>query len=566
MKHLLLPLALISFLSNFAFAQPSDHAWLETSQLKVRINADGRLFCDDEKGAFLVPLGDSMVSLMRGAGMWIGGNDPGNNLSISVQTLDPAKTDMVAGLRGIPNSDKIWKVTRKEIEAHIRDYQDNLVIDDPIPSIFSWPGFRNPSFFKYNGFELPDSMANFAFSDFGNNNGRYEPQFGEFPLLNVRWLDGKWWVPSEMIAFTFYTEALQTETGNRPYLVQVWGQAFVYDCPENELLSRSVFVHYAWRNEGEYRMDSSSVSILNDIDLGDPENDYHGFLPVRGTYFAYNADSFDNVWGSNTPLLFVHTLDNPIKLNYVWNTGLEETLAIPHLMPYACPDSCTIMQGMREASAPNEFFSYMTGTWRDGSPLTAGRQGYNAWTPIYPPAENAFPGYPDSIGLWTELNAKNPLGNRRGLLNFGVGVAPQKSTNRMMLMYSYMPAEEGTLTKRIQNWEEKEEYLTDRLFCCIDFHVPILPIDCDFDPHYIQEPLALTVFPNPANDVLKVWHPDIYLKKMRLFDTLGHVVGIGVNQGRYSEISVQNLAQGIYFLQFETVQGEQKIVKVMVVH
>lgn len=224
------------------------------------------------------------------------------------------------------------------------------------------------------------------------------------------------------------------------------------------------------------------------------------------------------------------------------------------------------MLGMGEALAPNEYYNYMTETWRDGTPFTAAGQGYNPWNPIYPPAENAFPGYPDSIGLWTELNAKNPLGNRRALLNFGLGVAPIKSINRLTLMYSYMPAEAGTLTHRIQNWEKKEEDLMDRLFCCVGFNAPDKTIGCEYGIHFFHEPSVLAIFPNPANDILQVWHPDIHLKTMRLFNTLGQVVGIGFNQGRYSEMQVQNLPQGIYFLDVETDRGEQKIETVIVAH
>lgn len=290
MQKRLLPLLLGSLLFFNGLSQETNHAWLKTSQLKVRINADGRLFCDDEKGAFLVPKGDSMVSLMRGAGLWFGGIDPGNNLCISAQTDDPFKTDIVGGFRGIPNSGRVWKVTREEIEAHRQDYLDNWVVDNPIPSIFGWPAFRNPFFSEYNGFELPDSVARFPFLDDWNWNARYEPHRGEFPLLNIPSLDGQWWFPTEMTCFVFNTNAPRLLSNcTKPYPVQVWGQAFVFDCPENEFLSRSVFVHYSWRNEGDFRMDSANVSVFTDIDLGDPKDDYHGFLPGREAYFAYNA-------------------------------------------------------------------------------------------------------------------------------------------------------------------------------------------------------------------------------------------------------------------------------------
>jgi hypothetical protein len=152
MQKLLFSAGLLLWFTFNASAQGADHVWLETSQLKVRINADGRLFCDDEKGAFLVPYGDSMVTLMRGAGFWFGGMDPGNNLIISAQTPDPVLTDFAAGTIDVPNSGKVWKVTQAEILAHRQDYLDNWVIDNPIPSVFGWPAAGSNTFNQINGF------------------------------------------------------------------------------------------------------------------------------------------------------------------------------------------------------------------------------------------------------------------------------------------------------------------------------------------------------------------------------------------------------------------------------
>jgi len=565
MKKRFLLFAFIASLAVSAAAQATDHAWLETSQLKVRINADGRLFCDDEKGTFLVPHEDSTVSLMRGAGLWFGGIDPGNNLLVSAQTQDPVKTDFVAGLRGIPNSGKVWKVTRAEIEAHRRDYLDNWVVDYPISSIFGWPARDNPFFVENNGFSWPDSMAKFDFFDEGTWNGKYEPHRGEFPFLGIRLFDGNWWIPNEMACFVYYTDGSQLLSKNAdPYPVQVWGQAFVYDCPENEFLSRSVFVQYKWRYEGGYRADSSNVAVFNDIDLGQPKDDYHGLLSGRGAYFAYNADSLDDIWGTKAPLFFVDVVDRPTALEYNWFfDDYDETWLPLGLMPYGSPNSGG---GTGEATEPNEFYNYITGTWADGTPLTVGGSGYNPGNPTAARTEIAFPGYPDSTGLWTEFNAQNPPGNRRALLKCGTGISLPKHTNQMLLQYTYMPWEEGKLTERIQHWESEQENLWNQLYCCIDFIQPPPLIGCEYHLFWGEEPQAWTVFPNPANDVIKVWHPDIYLRKMLLFDALGRVLGVGEYVDRYSEISVRNLPTGIYFLQIEDEKGEKKTVKVVVAH
>lgn len=559
MQKRLLPFLVGSILFFNGLSQETDHAWLETSQLKVRINADGRLFCDDEKGAFLVPKGDSMVSLMRGAGLWFGGIDPGRNLCFSAQTYSPVKTDIVDGFRGIPNSGRVWKVTREEIEAHRQDYLDNWVVDNPIPSIFGWPAFRNPFFSEYNGFELPDSMALFPFQDDWNRNERYEPHRGEFPLLFVRSFYSGWQIPSEMVGFVFNTDASRLLSNCiRPFPVQVWGQAAVFDCPENDILSRSVIVQYAWRNEGVYQLDSANVSVFNDIDLGDPKDDYHGCIPNRSAYFAYNADNMDAVWQSETPLLFINPVYSPWGFqidNQTWNQL--------GLMPYGGPNTGG---GTGEATAPNQYYNYMTGTWRDNTPLTVGGTGYAPGNPNAPKTEIAFPGYPDSTGGWTELNAHNPSGNRRALVNFDLGVETPKGGNIIALQYSYMPWEAGTLTQRIKHWEAEQEYLWDRLNCCIDANVPFQHIGCEYFPPSKLQPEPWSVFPNPANDVLRVWHPGIYLRKMLLYDALGRVMDVGAYRDQYSEILVQQLPAGMYFLHIEDENGEKKTAKVMVAH
>lgn len=567
MQRFYLLLALLIAFSGPLTAQPSDHAWLETSKLKVRVNADGRIFCDDEKGAFLVPHGDSMTTLMRGAALWFGGIDPGDNLHISSQSLDPELTDMMGGLRGIPNSARVWKVTGAEIKTHWTDYWDNGVIDDPIPSIFAWPARGNSFFSAYNGMQWPDSMLRRPFSDDGN--GLYEPHLGEFPMLNVRYLDTEWQMPSEMACFAFHTDAPHLLSGSsRPFPVQVWGTVFVFDCPENDLLSRSVFVHYEWENVGPDIMDSVHVSMLNDWDIGEAGDDYQGSLPTHSAHFAYNADSLDGVWGGQAPLFFLDELNPPnhIVYNNPWFDEYYEYPRRGNMMPYHYNDP-NVPAGMRGASAPNEFYNYMTGSWRDGTPLTAVRLGYNPWLPNEPRATTAFPGHPDVPGAWTELNEQNPLGDRAALINYNTGLMRPGWRNSMTLQYAYQPWTPGTLTERMEGWKAEREYLSERMFCCIDFFDdPRPPIGCEFSLPPRKTPSPWSIFPNPANEVIKVWNSDTLLKKMLLYDALGRLCGIGQFMGLYSEVSVQHLPAGMYFLHLVGEDGTQKTAKVMVAH
>lgn len=544
-------------------AQPTDHAWLETSQLKVRINADGRLFCDDEKGAFLVPQGDSMVSLMRGAGLWFGGLDIGNNLTIAAQTPDPQKTDIVAGFRGIPNSGRVWKVTRAEIDAHRRDFLDNLTIDDPIPSIFAWPGRRNPFFSQYHDFRLPDSMARFYISNDWNPNGRYEPHRGEIPTLPDVSFDFGWQVPTEMVCFAFHTDGPRLlSNASRPYPVQVWGWAFVYDCPENELLSRSVFVHYRWLNVGKERRDSAQTSVFIDVDLGNKNDDYHGFLPKSDTYFVYNSTETDSLWQQDTPLFFASMLNRPYQFEH------DEQLPAAPLPVGLMPYGGGIPPGTHKPVAINEFYNYMTGTWRDGTPLRAIGTGYAPGWPPLPSTQTAFPGYPDTPDAWTEANAQNPAGDRAALMNARVFNDRPGTINSLTMQYAYAPKTQGSHSERIKSWKLAHHALRQQLGCCEfngDWDKPA-PLGCEYYAPGLPVAEPWTVSPNPANEFVRVWHQGIYLRKMLLFDALGRVMAVGEYRDQYSELSVRHLPSGMYFLYIEDEDGTKKTEKIVVAH
>ena len=89
-------------------------------------------------GAFLeLKDGEDWISLIYDAGLFIAGLDQGGNL----KTYTTRGTTVTAGIFGIEaEMPSPWRVTRDEVMAHQADYADNGVIDNPIPSIFSWPG------------------------------------------------------------------------------------------------------------------------------------------------------------------------------------------------------------------------------------------------------------------------------------------------------------------------------------------------------------------------------------------------------------------------------------------
>jgi hypothetical protein len=212
-----------------------------------------------------------------------------------------------------------------------------------------------------------------------------------------------------------------------------------------------------------------------------------------------------------------------------------------------------------------EYHHYMTGTWRDGARLTWGGSGYSPGDPNPIVAESAFPGYPDSLGQWSEMSARTKPGNRRALLNhYMKQTIPGNKTN-MLLRYSYVPWQPGSLTDRILDWEKQHEFLYQLMYWHCFEETP--EIGCEFMlPQRPDKPNKLIVFPNPASNYVKIWHEGSGLKKMLLFDFNGRLVGEGQHRYDYAEISVAHLSAGIYMLQCETLTGERKTAKVIIAH
>lgn len=211
---------------------------------------------------------------------------------------------------------------REDIEAHLNDFYDNGVVDNPLPAIFGWPGYGNQFFKYYNGYELPDTVL---YSGFWEHyyNGKYEPDLGDYPVPNLA-RGYNFPPPHELAVFAFHNDAPARLTHSGLLPVQVLGEAFVYGCPENVVLDNSVFVSYWWQHEGDERADSTFAALFVDADLGDLENDYHGTVrpPYDDTYFVYNGDSNDTHWQhTQQPLFVVKSIQWPLEYKYGYSVG-----------------------------------------------------------------------------------------------------------------------------------------------------------------------------------------------------------------------------------------------------
>ncbi len=326
---------------------------------------------------------------------WVGGLDPGGNLLLAASTF-PA-SDWGSYLPGPINAsggidplncvrwDRLWKATREEISLHRADFADNGQLDDPQPNITGWPGKGNPNFEAQYGFPLPDRPALAPFVDV-NGDGIYNAYDGDYPH------------PAALNTNTTVAEIAWSMFNSSPgnLIFEYQSTYWALGCEDNDLLNNTIFQSLYLYNAGTERVDSLFVGLLQDPELGSYDDDYAGTNTALNTIFTYNSDNSDGPaavpnFGDNPPTFALTILNRPLDVaSYYFNA-----LANP-------------LPGMAYPVTPGEYYNYLTGRWRDGTPMTVGGNGYQTNGPV---TSYCFNGDPNDNNSWAMSNVNFPTGD-----------------------------------------------------------------------------------------------------------------------------------------------------------
>lgn len=563
-------LILLLVLNHSLSAQLEDtiaYKTIEVNNIKFGIRADGLLFHDQAtgNGAFIhQPTG---INLLNGVGTWLGAIGPAGNFKNAVEyPNDDKNKDFSPGLLhqdGAPivdfNCNKIWTVTREDIEHHLADYYDNGKIDYKIPAIFGWPGSRNPFFAEYHGENLPEHELNLApFTD-RNYNDIYEPDLGEIPA--VFFFYNFWAYPTpDIIAWFAYNDGTVPHrlSNSEPLFLEAHATVFAYNCQEAGLLNNSVFVIREFFPKGIESVFDTYISSYQDFSLRCPNN-YFGTLPELNTVYAYDAqhvpdNGCDKVeTKALTPLVAVTSLSTALNAN-----GNDDFYSIPVSIDH--PDSLWSETGTHFPKTPLEFYHTSSNRWADGTPLSIDEDGYNP-TEESPPHHLYDGRLLDSLN-WTEVALKRPVGQRRTLLTEGPFTLNPGSQHRQTTVYTVHPI----LPNDTTHSQSIERIATDidSLILAIENHFNYLPFNhltqggCTRNSTVsIEEHMELTnqlvIYPNPTV-TNQVWIsvPSTTNEEGELFiyNQLGQLVQqqYFAHWAKNNKISVADLATGIYWI------------------
>lgn len=433
----------------------------DVNNVRARLTTGGDVWWDLNDAKYVVPKvapGETEISSIFAGAVWLGGVDPGGNLKVAAQTYGHAggNSDFWPGPLNPEDGttdkeicdrwDKFFEVSGEEIDIHRGQFfaaRDNgeEYNEEMIPAgVRGWPAKGNPYFFDVHEFELPNTSQGLAGFQDEDGDGNYDPLKGDYPVIEIRGCEEPTF-PDEMI-FWIYNDAggVHGETNGIPIRMEVQVQTFAY--ATNDEINDMTFQRYKLINRALEDIDSTYFAMWVDADLGCHLDDYIGCDTSRSLAFVYNADAEDGLpgvtctngittYGTEVPILGVDYFRGPLDENrnelgmssftYFNNTGGT---------PPADPNTT-------DPSTALEFYRYLSGSWRDGTPFTYGGDAYdpNSVQAI----EYAFTEPPNDQNGWSMCTAGLPEYDRRTVQASGPFKLQPGAVNELIIGVVWVP-------------------------------------------------------------------------------------------------------------------------------
>ncbi len=540
--------------SNFVFSQLTTQNFT-INDFEYSIRSDGKVFSTDDNGVGLRYKGDN-ESLHEGIGLvGYGPNISGNLHSCGhiVDYSNPSFSKFTSGLRNSTTSalemdqiyDQFYTIDRNDILKHIQDYEDNLVIDNPISDIFTWPGKNNEYYSDTISYDTPAAFA--PFFDVNGNN-KYEPQLGEYPNIDDQSI---WDMPISNIVLKYFTSDSLYNSTAQPLLLNGLVMIYGFDCSIDDLdLTNYLFVQHIITSIGITDYLDFKLGIDHNFAFGDSGNDYLSYDTVDNTIICYNDPLIPDTYSRTQGKVLSTFLLGGLYEYTLFNGNIPPIFHTPQYFNHYDTDTTLATSG---PTNDEQFYdNTLSGLWKDGTVKTPSAYGYNGLTgETYP---YSFDGYIGSTDGWNESIEGNNSGKRNALHIFPPIKLQPQSVNSLTHIFHVSDTVEGLpdYSQNHINRIEIQSFLQgSSAFNC---YPNTATTDSGVD-------IEISLFPNPSENQFCI-RSNYIIKKVDLYNELGQLVQSRIYN--HIDIVLDINVPGIYFAHITTGQGThvEKLVKI----
>ncbi|NBC06491.1 MAG: T9SS type A sorting domain-containing protein [Bacteroidetes bacterium] len=557
----ILSLAMLCIYCGRLSAQEDTVAYeiFNSNSLEFAVMADGRLFHTPGGGGDLVStVRDDGGSGLGFAGLWLTDLTPGE----SSQYAEHSKIDEENTFRpGIVHShyegaevsevipmNKVWRVTRADILAHIADFGDDLQIDNPVPAaIMAWPGARNPHFAEYNNMPpLPEGIDYLAPFHDGNLDGIYNPMDGDYPMVPQLTLYPNLNIPDEIFWLSFVPNLYFYES------VEVHLLGSLYYCEElydedsytlNHTLSLDYYVFNDWFEDFE----SFTASLYLDF-LPACGGGFVGSRPTKDMIYHYAPNYYQDCPDRRPNIVACRGLNKPSFINE--NNSFEQVGY--DVLTRFLPEEETDGAHQQPPDHGGQIRNYAMGLWRTGELIRYGGDGYNVAVDA-DTVTSLFPGSPAIPYDWNASDANLPPGKRMGVISTPPIFFRRRTFEHFQ--YAIMLPVQSLSAPTL----ESSAHVFEEAFDEMDFTAemlkghPIWSINCPRinDTEETTSPGAadLILSPNPAGQQVRLEVEAGRCERYRIFNLQGQLVQERLAPQREETLDVSDWQSGVYIVQ-----------------
>jgi hypothetical protein len=381
-------------------------------------------------------------------------------------------------------------------------------------SIANWPA--NGNFLNNMALKLA------PFNDL-NNNSRYEPEQGEYPII----------LGDQAAYFIFNDDRdLHGQTNGNKLGIEIHAMAYAFENANSDL-DNTIFINYRIYNRSENNYSNLKLGLWTDFRLGCPFNDMIGCDTLLNTYFCYNGSSVDacgiNGYGNFPPAQGVTFLNAKMSS---FNDAAFNIIV---------------------ANNADRYYQLLSGNKSDGSPLLRPTDNDCTINPQSTPTKFLYSDDPNdtSLSAYSEINCSPLQGNKKALGAIDILSLPAKSNVCIDVAFPFAQDSNGTNLTSVT-------LLKQRVVSIQDFYnnnPNIAGCSALFLATSITENSLgksfLKVFPNPAKSELFVFFEDMYLKEemeISIYDVTGKIVLSEQVLANNLKIDIESLQSGMYFI------------------
>ena len=475
---------------------------MQINNVRARLTTGGDVWWDGNDGRYIVPKPPPDIpevsSIFAGA-VWLGGRDPGGGLKVAAQQYGrsqgnfdyyagPLTEDGTTSRDTCAQWDRFFTVSGESIRTTRRLYQEALesgqgqVDEALIPEdVLGWPGVGNPYFFGINEFELPTGEQGLAGFWDEDEDGIYDPTFGDYPIIEIRGCSETPQFPEEM-SFWIYNDAGNIHRESQtPNLIrmEIQVQAFAYTTADD--INNMTFQRYKLINRAPEDILDTYFAMWVDPDLGCFTDDYVGCDTTRSLAYVYNEDELDgtngctcdqavNTYCDEVPILGVDYFRGP-RMPIFDEDGFpidEVELGMSSFIymnngGVGTPDPATT-----DPQTDREYYRLLQGRWRDDSPLCNAGDGYAE--PGCAETRYVFPDAPNDINGFSMVTSELPFGDRRTLQASGPFTLLPGAVNELIIGVVWVGNQTypNPSIRRLQGADDLAQNLFDSCFDICD--------------------------------------------------------------------------------------------------